>query len=357
MPRSSTCRRRGFTLIELLVVIAIIAVLIALLLPAVQAAREAARRAQCTNNLKQLALAAANYHDINGAFPSGSYSFLVKAGNPGTWNENFSCFVRMLPFMEQQPTYNAVNMSLDYSFVDNITLTNLQLSALSCPSDPWTPVTLSPTNTGFMKAVPATGTWNQYFTSYGGCEGTFVQRYNLTFSNTPAEQQGCNGIIFGEGTVGIHQVTDGTSNTFLFGERAHTKISTYPGTAVRPSTQFHMWTSGFYTDTQVCTYFPPNAESSSANIGNMGIYYANQASSRHPGGVNFAFADGSVRFIKNTISSWAMVPGSSGQSPMWLPAGVTWVGFVYSINAGARPGVYPALTSRSGPEDHSPDSD
>ena len=345
--------RRGFTLIELLVVIAIIAVLIALLLPAVQAAREAARRSQCVNNLKQLALAAQNYHDTNGAFPSGSYSFQYA---PGKYTENFSCFVRMLPFMEQQPTYNATNMALAYSSVENITLTNLQLNVLTCPSDGWSPSPITPAAPGYMNSVPATGTWNEYFTSYGGVEGTFVQRYNLAYASTPAEQQACNGIIFGEGTVGINMVTDGTSNTFIFGERAHTKLANYAGTAASKPTAFHMWTSGFYTDTQLCTYFPPNAESASANIGNMGIYYANQASSRHPGGVNFAFADGSVRFIKNTISSWAMVPGSTGQSPMWLPAGVTWVGYVYTINAGASPGIYQALTTRSGGEVISSDS-
>src|SRR5215467_6885157 len=113
MSRFALRARAGFTLIELLVVIAIIAVLIALLLPAVQAAREAARRAQCTNNLKQLGLAAANYHDVNGSFPGGSYSPLAK---PATWHfaQNFSSFVRMLPFTEQSPIYNAVNFNMNY---------------------------------------------------------------------------------------------------------------------------------------------------------------------------------------------------------------------------------------------------
>jgi prepilin-type N-terminal cleavage/methylation domain-containing protein/prepilin-type processing-associated H-X9-DG protein len=345
-------KRNGFTLIELLVVIAIIAVLIALLLPAVQAAREAARRIQCTNNLKQLALAAQNYHDGNNTFPPGSYTFYDQAGkNP---NENFSSFVRLLPFMEQQPVYNSVNFQLTYAYVDNITLTNLGLSALMCPSDPWSPVQLSPTNKGFMQAVPATGSWNQYFTSYAGCEGTFVQRFMSSYPI--AEQGGCNGIIFGEGTVSIAQVTDGTSNTFIYGEKAHSKLAFYDATAAKPSTQFHMWTSGFYTDSQLCTYFPPNAEKSSSNIGQMGIYYANQATSRHAGGVNFAFADGSVRFIKDSIESWPMVSGSSGQSPMWLPANVTWAGFTYAINAGAKLGVYQKLATRNGGEVISSDS-
>jgi prepilin-type processing-associated H-X9-DG protein len=205
-----------------------------------------------------------------------------------------------------------------------------------------------------MQAVPATGTWNQYFTSYAGCEGTFVQRYMTTYATS--EQTACNGIIFGDGTVSVAQVTDGTSNTFIYGEKAHSKLSAYPATAAKPSTQFHMWTSGFYTDTQLCTYFPPNADKANANIGQMGIYYANQSSSQHAGGVNFGFADGSVRFIKNTIESWPMNPSSKGQSPMFLPYNVTWSNYTYSINAGAKLGVYQKLATRAGGEVISADS-
>src|SRR5262245_30682476 len=111
MPRHFSRRdvREGFTLIELLVVIAIIAVLISLLLPAVQSAREAARRAQCVNNLKQLGLATHSYIDANGTFPMG-FPFQLNP-NTGRITGTFSIFVALLPAMEQQALFNAVNSS------------------------------------------------------------------------------------------------------------------------------------------------------------------------------------------------------------------------------------------------------
>ena len=106
----SLSRRRAFTLIELLVVIAIIAVLIALLLPAIQKVREAANRSNCTNNLKQLALAIQNYHDVNGALPPTGMRIVLATTNPPTL-QNYSLKVRILPYIEQGPLFNSVNFS------------------------------------------------------------------------------------------------------------------------------------------------------------------------------------------------------------------------------------------------------
>jgi len=197
-------RSRGFTLIELLVVIAIIAVLISLLLPAVQSAREAARRAQCTNNLKQIALAANNYESSSGCFPGGSYSGLNGFNPPhwGTYPENWSCFVRMLPFFEQAPMYNAANFNLCSSDVNNLTICGVRVASLICPSDlqndtipipatqesgtgvsPGWSFNLIPSGVDAVFPLPP-GNWLQAFTSYGGNAGTFTFGYSNLMSTT-----------------------------------------------------------------------------------------------------------------------------------------------------------------------------
>jgi prepilin-type N-terminal cleavage/methylation domain-containing protein len=126
--------RHGFTLIELLVVIAIIAVLIALLLPAVQSAREAARRIACTNNMKQLGLALANYESSNGVLPPQQTMLQVGNKQPTSYT-SWGVTARLAPFMELGPLYNSMNFTLKYSDPTNTTVSYITISTLICPSE------------------------------------------------------------------------------------------------------------------------------------------------------------------------------------------------------------------------------
>ena len=144
-------QKRGFTLIELLVVIAIIAVLIALLLPAVQAAREAARRIQCTNNLKQLGLAVQNYHDALGALPAHGKDQTTAATATGN---DFSMKERILPFLEQQAVFNALNQSFDFNNAAQPTAGATTIAAFLCPSDGNKVAGPAPPTTASTSATP-----------------------------------------------------------------------------------------------------------------------------------------------------------------------------------------------------------
>src|SRR4051812_26432352 len=159
--------RRGFTLIELLVVIAIIAVLIALLLPAVQAAREAARRSQCTNNMKQLGLATANYVSAHGAYPAAYGGMTLSSGPRTTWGA-WSVHAMMLPYLEQTPLYNAINFSIisqenndaggaAAGILTQTTAITARISSLICPSSSL------PIGSFFGREKPG----NSYFASVG----------------------------------------------------------------------------------------------------------------------------------------------------------------------------------------------
>jgi prepilin-type N-terminal cleavage/methylation domain-containing protein/prepilin-type processing-associated H-X9-DG protein len=346
--------RGGFTLIELLVVIAIIGVLIALLLPAVQAAREAARRSQCVNNLKQLALAAANYESSNGAFPGGSYSNF----NGGKYPENFSVFVRMLPFTEQAPMYNSVNFSLNSGNYENLTIAGVKLSILTCPSEPNNNPSIIAASTpqaSFnvvnIKNLPP-GTWLQYFSSYAGNAGTFNFGYNTSYP--AAEFAMYNGVIYNDSTVRISDITDGTSNTMIFGEHSHFAFQRFDPAYANSD---NSWNSGRYYDTLFCTMYPMNVGNGTSGPSSFYYYFPGDATSNHPGGANFAFCDGSVKFLKNTINSWTFGAGNQTKYGDSLPDGVTVdsSGFIYSLGT-ARLGVYQALSTRNVNEVISADS-
>ncbi len=343
--------RRGFTLIELLVVIAIIAVLIALLLPAVQSAREAARRAQCVNNLKQLGLSVHNYISTNNCFPPliGSFNYPPSMATPnvafggGPWPLGWA--VGLLPYMEQATLYNAANYSYGaFDQANLVTISMTKLNALICPSEsqangPW----------------PGVPSWINYAANFGGPAS--ITGYNGPFVPMNPAQNGLSGCACytngNTGVVGLQSVSDGTSNTSLFSEKL-CGIQTPGSGGVTPGSTYSnrvMYQVGSVTVQpdafnpaqallfyQACVNIPGTQQSTGANYWNGASWDGSHAgtlrfnsydhvmppnnnscqdgnaqapgdftdaitaSSNHPGGVNVAFCDGSVKFIKNSIS-------------------------------------------------------
>lgn len=325
-------RFRAFTLVELLVVIAIIGILVALLLPAVQAAREAARRMQCTNNLKQLALACHNYADTYKVLPPRQTGTGVFWGGDAvnTNTTRLSGFVMLLPFYEQQPLYDQIAAPQTFAGVvypawgnpptsdsPPYELWRVQINALLCPSD---------------GNIRSKGAANQGRNNYRFSVGDSINRSWLR--NGPP--RGLFGHHQYAGTaISFAAITDGTSNTVALSERLFGQdtimIKQGYGQAMDPTENVRLspaaclatvnpanprmyagttfnwsgrqWANGFPSRSAFNTVFPPNSPScnsnTSAETGNMVI----SPSSNHPGGVCIAFADGSVTFVSDTINS------------------------------------------------------
>jgi prepilin-type processing-associated H-X9-DG protein len=292
-----------------------------------------------------------NYESSNGSYPTGSCG--VPDPNKGnSIYENFSVFVRMLPFTEQSPMYNAVNWSLTSRNIDNATIASVNVQILNCPSDQTQPQPITKGNPGTSWTsdydwVTTTTSNLQYFTSYGGNQGTFPGSYYLGSTKTNFYAQE-NGVIYNDSNVRIADVVDGTSNTFLFGERSHFLLSKYDPTYANSDSA---WNSPNYYDTFISTLYPPNVGMSNTGIKNFSYYYAVSAASMHPGGANFAFCDGSVKFIKSTIQSWSYSAGNADTYGDSMPDGVQLqADGSYTVTPGFQFGVYQALSSRKGGE-------
>ena len=359
-------RRSGFTLIELLVVIAIIAVLIALLLPAVQAAREAARRAQCTNNLKQLGLAAHNYASVQGVFPM---QCTYPAGSIQSWGWSYGWPLALAPQLEQSALFNAFNFSAgmfgnssgETMQHGNDTIISIQLATLICPSDGST-----------QKPSPPWGVTN-YVGNYGG-----PGQLGLFTGTIVPGSLGWGPDKGNAGVVTLAKILDGTSNTALFSERLIGLQGATPSSVTRGSKNWKRvvfkgpavgggqdagptaavqfiqacqnmpgttpafsqgsssgtwgsgayWAAGYPLHIVINDYLhagPPNGPACINPQGSFAstswIYFVNPSgsappTSNHPGGVNVGLADGSVKFVKDTIGFqpwWALGTRDGGE--------------------------------------------
>jgi prepilin-type N-terminal cleavage/methylation domain-containing protein/prepilin-type processing-associated H-X9-DG protein len=277
---NSSPARRAFTLIELLVAIAIIAVLIGLLLPAVQKVRDAGARARCQNNLKQIGLALQNYHDANQQFPPGYASGVDANGNDTGPGWGWAAFI--LPYVEQQPLFAQVVLTQPIEAAQHAAARTTLVKSYLCPADSPPPtIAVGPASTsGQLTSV----TCQLAPASYTGCFGV---------SEPGVDGEG---VFFRNSRVRIGDVTDGTSQTLLVGERSYrysqtTWVGTVTGTSMVPSPGSPL---------PVEADEPANFVLSHAGEMTAGAarpMEINNFSSSHTGGVMFAFADGHVRFL------------------------------------------------------------
>jgi prepilin-type processing-associated H-X9-DG protein len=311
------------TLIEVLVVIVIVAVLFGLLLPAVLASREAAARTQCANNLRQFGLAAHNFHGEWGRFPTGARPSDMVKGVP---TQGTNVWVELLPHLEQENRYRA------WDFADNrnnvaggTAATQAQvLKVLICPSDRL-PAPVWELTANYPVPLWSCGVYG--ISSYGGNAGT---RSVLTGGPPDLPRLSKDGVLFVGSSVGLSDITDGSSHTLLFGERYHSdpeyerqRPGVWPDAP--PMIGWGRWAfvanqgaSGnisLSTPRRINYRVPPEGDFSA--LEDRACVFG----SGHPGGANFAFADGSVRFLKDSVALPALQALSTRAGGDIIPAG------------------------------------
>ncbi|PQO37195.1 DUF1559 domain-containing protein [Bremerella cremea] len=319
--RVATDRKQAFTLVELLVVIAIIGVLISLLLPAVQQAREAARRMQCSNNCKQLGLAFHNYHDTFGSFPF-SWNFTADM-NASSWG------IQILPFLEQGNLSDAIDpkvpafneaTSLGYpaaSVNSNMAAIATPVNVFMCPSAPEAEKHdyLIPQGAMASGIPPLDLTWTAARSDYSATSGVFGDFSTLAYSGVGQSDRSGALVNTGYGAAGkasrMADIQDGTSNTYLIGERLGgsnvykkrqidatltSLLGSTQGGAWGDVLNGEQWVKGSLYDGSYTSGGGPCAINCS-NIRSRGFL------SMHPGGAEFLMADGSAQFISSNVAA------------------------------------------------------
>ncbi|MFM7131834.1 MAG: DUF1559 domain-containing protein [bacterium] len=332
-------QNKGFTLIELLVVIAIIAVLISLLLPAVQSAREAARRAQCVNNLKQIGLALHNYENANGAFPAMSFAGVTGQQGGNSPDQGASFLVRIAVNIEGRNLYNAFNWDVacvtgcsDASA--NFTTRNSVVSSFLCPSEVESPHIFG---TNYAASYGPQWRWgdgtNPDFGAFAGAKVKTISEFTDGTSNTVMVLE----VVRGDGNASAAGKSDAFSlggfapgNNGVFPQNA-AELATYEAacSAARNTTPGGQWNNGhvYWSNGRVAVGaianmgLTPNSKTpncGSWTITNVGPAGSGLFASRsfHPGGVNTLFGDGSVKFVKDSVSKqtwWAIGTRNGGE--------------------------------------------
>jgi len=339
--RAARSQRAGFTLIEVLVAIAIIGISIALLLPAVQSARESARRASCANNLRQIGLALHNYHAAVGCFPPGRLQShdpreLPPGSLPCTGPQDRSFLVAILPQVEQTALYNSLNLSVWILAPENTTGHAVSLGLYVCPSDP--------SAARLRRRAAEDFDWNPSWdhapkacTSYGGFSASetasALPHWSHDCQVDPVQAALSNG-FFGDVTpITTASITDGLSQTLAVADKSMTSlemIHDYADSRLADHTGW--WVQGAFSETLIFGGYPPNVyKRKPPGISNIPAW-CQSASSLHPGGLNGLMADGSVRFIKETIDASPIEPTQM------------------ALIMGAPPGLWQKLISRNGGE-------
>lgn len=318
--------RRAFTLVEVLVVIAIIGVLVGLLLPAVQMARESARRVHCTNNIKQLGLAIHQYLDSTGVLPPSMV--LAGAGTTVAWSNGWSIHMRILPAIGQEPSFNALNFSVNYQDHVNTTVTSQVISTFLCPTEANQQPTSHQTfgNVGVNNYGWCMGDWFVWG-SFGGLSpnrsafgpnqsrrlAEFTDGLSLTL--LLAEVKAYQPYLRDCG--GLTQIRDPSNIPSPDADPAQV-VPEYSGGSCTLKPDGHAeWVDGGVHHTGFTTAWPPNKVTGSPLGRDLDIngqrekqggptFAAITARSYHPGGINVLLGDGSVRFVKTSIagSTW-----------------------------------------------------